>query len=63
MSACDPKPTFSLACASLKQRLREVACMVRGLNSGQSCTDAPSASVLASASLGDPSVACAPRPR
>jgi hypothetical protein len=34
--------------------------MVRGLNSGQSCTDAPSASVLASASLGDPRVACAP---
>src|SRR3984893_6146552 len=53
----DPKRTFS---ASLKQRLREVACMVRGLNGGQSCTDAPSASVLAFASLGDPRVACAP---
>ena len=31
--------------------------MVRGLNSGQSCTDAPSVSVLASASPGDPRVA------
>src|ERR1700719_1536261 len=57
MSGYDPKRTFS---ASLKQRLREVACMVRGLNGGQSCTDAPSASVLAFASLGDPRVACAP---
>jgi hypothetical protein len=41
----------------------QVACMVRGLSSGQSCTDAPSASVLASASLGDPGVARAPRLR
>ena len=50
-----PAPTMgpgTLSPVSEKPRAR-----VRGLNSGQSCTDVPSVSVLASASPGDPRVA------
>jgi len=60
--ANDPERTFSLARASLKQRLRGGGVQGSEDSIGQSCTDAPSVSVLASALPGDPRVACAPRP-